>query len=663
MLNKSYIGLDISDRSVEVAELVKSGGEIRLANLGRVKLDEGIIERGRLKNQDKLLEAVAKAFAQAKPQAIKGSEVVFGLQEARVFSKVMPLPEKDSKHRQGLVLEEARRHLAVTEEDLIYNVKILSDSQSLGQKQTFVVATNKKVMQEWQEFFAKANLIVSYFDLEPLAVFRGLYKKELQQPVCLVDLGTNTTGVAIYTAEGLQYFESLKQAGKFFTKQIASELGVDLEAAEKLKIDKGLINDKKVGKVLAGTLDLIFDQLKQILDNFAQSSPQPVQEVVLVGGSAQLKGLLSYAANHLSAFKVTLGGSALRDARASLLYLGAIGFALREADQKWPQTDPVIPLLNLAKGGKTAAVKGALARQVDSIAIAGAEAKPRSAFHFPFKTVLSLIFILLVGGLGVWYFQLVQSQSQEPAADQDYAFTTVLNFPLQLSLKEGGQVGSLSGRLLENTIEAADSPAQALLASRSLVVAQLAEGEYLWPESLTPLPAEADFVLPLSFTWLAYPKAEVETSLNNLTMASLPAETRFIIKNISYNKLTETDNPGIYLLYSQVSLATDKFVDLAAQLEFSSGSADVAQPAETADLPAPAPAAPATLRVIETSTGWLNVRTGPGTSYDILTKVNVGDELEIIGEEQEWYQVSLPGDLGAGWIYALYTEKIPNLEP
>src|SRR3989339_887518 len=560
MLNKSYIGLDISDRSVEVAELVKSGGEIRLANLGRVKLDEGIIERGRLKNQDKLLEAVAKAFAQAKPQAIKGSEVVFGLQEARVFSKVMPLPEKDSKHRQGLVLEEARRHLAVTEEDLIYNVKILSDSQSLGQKQTFVVATNKKVMQEWQE-----------------------------------------------------YFESLKQAGKFFTKQIASELGVDLEAAEKLKIDKGLINDKKVGKVLAGTLDLIFDQLKQILDNFAQSSPQPVQEVVLVGGSAQLKGLLSYAANHLSAFKVTLGGSALRDARASLLYLGAIGFALREADQKWPQTDPVIPLLNLAKGGKTAAVKGALARQVDSIAIAGAEAKPRSAFHFPFKTVLSLIFILLVGGLGVWYFQLVQSQSQEPAADQDYAFTTVLNFPLQLSLKEGGQVGSLSGRLLENTIEAADSPAQALLASRSLVVAQLAEGEYLWPESLTPLPAEADFVLPLSFTWLAYPKAEVETSLNNLTMASLPAETRFIIKNISYNKLTETDNPGIYLLYSQVSLATDKFVDLAAQLEFSSGSADVAQPAETADLPAPAPAAPEKLWVIETSTGWLNVRTGPGT--------------------------------------------------
>ena len=146
-------------------------------------------------------------------------------------------------------------------------------------------------------------------------------------------------------------------------------------------------------------------------------------------------------------------------------------------------------------------------------------------------------------------------------------------------------------------------------------------------------------------------------------MASLPAETRFIIKNISYNKLTETDNPGIYLLYSQVSLATDKFVDLAAKLQFSSGSADAAQPAETADLPAPAPAAPEKLRVIETSTGWLNVRTGPGTSYDILTKVNVGDELEIVGEEPEWYQVSLPGDFGAGWVYALYTEKILNLEP
>ena len=50
-------------------------------------------------------------------------------------------------------------------------------------------------------------------------------------------------------------------------------------------------------------------------------------------------------------------------------------------------------------------------------------------------------------------------------------------------------------------------------------------------------------------------------------------------------------------------------------------------------------------------------------AQDLKTQSAVARQLEIIGEEQEWYQVSLPGDLGAGWIYALYTEKIPNLEP
>ena len=45
----------------------------------------------------------------------------------------------------------------------------------------------------------------------------------------------------------------------------------------------------------------------------------------------------------------------------------------------------------------------------------------------------------------------------------------------------------------------------------------------------------------------------------------------------------------------------------------------------------------------------LNVRTGPGLSYDIMTQVRENDELKVIDEKNEWYKVRLAGDQ-IGWV-------------
>lgn len=52
------------------------------------------------------------------------------------------------------------------------------------------------------------------------------------------------------------------------------------------------------------------------------------------------------------------------------------------------------------------------------------------------------------------------------------------------------------------------------------------------------------------------------------------------------------------------------------------------------------------LQVVKTA----NVRTGPGTNYSILTKVNPGTQIKAMGQQGNWYQVTLP-DGRIGWIY------------
>lgn len=50
------------------------------------------------------------------------------------------------------------------------------------------------------------------------------------------------------------------------------------------------------------------------------------------------------------------------------------------------------------------------------------------------------------------------------------------------------------------------------------------------------------------------------------------------------------------------------------------------------------------------------LRTGPGTSRKILSMIPSGQQVEVIGQEDEWSQIRLP-DGREGWIPTLYLSK------
>ena len=47
----------------------------------------------------------------------------------------------------------------------------------------------------------------------------------------------------------------------------------------------------------------------------------------------------------------------------------------------------------------------------------------------------------------------------------------------------------------------------------------------------------------------------------------------------------------------------------------------------------------------------VNIRSGPGTTYSILTTLTKGQQVKALGKQGEWYQVQLP-DGKVGWVYA-----------
>ncbi len=59
----------------------------------------------------------------------------------------------------------------------------------------------------------------------------------------------------------------------------------------------------------------------------------------------------------------------------------------------------------------------------------------------------------------------------------------------------------------------------------------------------------------------------------------------------------------------------------------------------------------------------MNVRSGPGLTYDIVTTVPQGTQAKIVGiaPDNEWYQVEIPGVTGQVWIYQGLTTQVGSL--
>ncbi len=69
------------------------------------------------------------------------------------------------------------------------------------------------------------------------------------------------------------------------------------------------------------------------------------------------------------------------------------------------------------------------------------------------------------------------------------------------------------------------------------------------------------------------------------------------------------------------------------------------------------PSAPISqVQIIQTPTGFLNVRNSPSLSGAVIAKVNPGDKFDLLSEKNGWFEIKLKNG-GSGWISDSYAQK------
>ncbi len=322
------VGVDISDSSIELMQLRAGLQQPKIKAAYRVELPEGLIEKGRILDVDKLAEILKKAFSAGE---FVNNYCLLSLPDKETFF-INLKPNQEAVDIEAAIYKQAEESLPVEFS------KCLSDYQLGSDKEAFFVAAPKEIISQYVDLFKKAQLNLEVVDFESACLARAfLGSEKLNEAIFIIDLGAKSTDILLLDQNGFEDQINIASGGFFLNQKIAENLKINLRQAEEIKVKQGLkksdLNEQQIMEEIFGPA---ISEIKNMSDDYEAKHNQKAKHILLAGGSSQLKGLDDFFKLQLSDFKIEKGSlEAVVDFKDfapkidKILYANVVGLALR----------------------------------------------------------------------------------------------------------------------------------------------------------------------------------------------------------------------------------------------------------------------------------------------------------------------------------------------
>lgn len=336
IISKKAFGLDVSDASVEVLEIYRVFGKMKVSAYGRIKLVPGIVNDGNIIQKEKLAESIRQALVIAKPRSIKGKNVVVSIPESKVFSHIFKMPAVISAEQMSESIQyEAEEIIPLFSNQTYHDFQIISRNDKW--QEVYYFACAKEVIDNYEAVLQSAGLKPLVFDTESAALTRALIRKDSLEGVGLVDIGARTTIINIFDNHGIRYSNNISIAGNKFTDQIAKSLKLDHDEAERVKRADGLVGkESRIKTSLEPLIKEMIEAIQKAVQTYQKKTGFVINRIILSGGSSLMPGLREHLA-YLLSIKVEDGDplaglqvdKELFKAQPPILFSTVIGLARR----------------------------------------------------------------------------------------------------------------------------------------------------------------------------------------------------------------------------------------------------------------------------------------------------------------------------------------------
>lgn len=340
--NNLISAIDIGSSSIKGLVVSKKQETGRLEALSQISVPSQGVRRGVVSDPELVAEAinevVTKMRAEIRPQNFRSIQV--GISGTHIFAKnghgAVAISRADQKVSQDdieRVKEEAKNvNLSFNQEILDIFPKEFSVDKEVGLKdvlgmkgiklevEAIAICGLSHYIQKSVDALLGAGLEMSEMIVSPLAGARAvLTPQQMDLGVALVDIGAQTTGIAVFEEKSLIHLAFLPVGSANISRDIAIALQADIDIAEQIKLKFGSYIFKNKTKKEKIALDkesfFTFDTKKMVragkarvveilslvnkeLKKINRQGGLPAG-IVLTGGGAKLPGIIDFTKKQL----------------------------------------------------------------------------------------------------------------------------------------------------------------------------------------------------------------------------------------------------------------------------------------------------------------------------------------------------------------------------
>jgi type IV pilus assembly protein PilM len=341
---RQLVGLDIGSSGIKLVQLKENRGRFVLQKFGFKPLEPEVIVDGTVMDEGRVVSAIKELFEETK---IKVKQVAISISGHAVIIKKISLPPMPDEELEGQVRLAAEQYIPFDINEVNIDFSVLPSSEAAGDGQgemsIILVAAKKDKINELTELVKGAGLFPIVMDVDAFAIenMHAInYPISQEDTTALVNIGASVMNINIVRGGTSLFTRDIPIGGNRYTEAIQREMGMSYEEAEETKKSERSAesNQAALATVIDSVNAEVASEIARTIDYFKSTMPDTdVQQVLLCGGGAQVKGLVTQLKDRMQAVvevanpfgEIDTSGTGLdQETLAGLAPLAAVGVGL-----------------------------------------------------------------------------------------------------------------------------------------------------------------------------------------------------------------------------------------------------------------------------------------------------------------------------------------------
>ena len=295
-LERSSVGIDISDQSIKFVPLKYSHGELVVDFSGDKKIPKGVIESGKIIDSSTIISLLKEIKKEHGCEFVRAS-----LPEEQMYLFELGVPKMSPDEIRGTIDIQLEEHVPLSAQDVVFDYDLVEEKAD--SYKILVTVIPAVVVEEYTELFHKAGFVLLSLELEASALARATIAKDDENTYMMIDFGDMRSGISIIHKRIPLFTSTVSIGGATITEMIAKNFSVSYEEAEKMKKEIGLSRnekDKELFSVIINGLSVLRDEMSRHYIYWhshkdAEGNPKPmINSIRICGGNANLDGIVEY---------------------------------------------------------------------------------------------------------------------------------------------------------------------------------------------------------------------------------------------------------------------------------------------------------------------------------------------------------------------------------